>query len=60
MLLETIKTYKDKYTGEIFKTGSTRTVEAERGKALIARHVAVEVEEKKTKKAEKKTEETAE
>ena len=30
MLLETIKTYKDKYTGEIFKKGSTRTVEAER------------------------------
>ena len=60
MLLETIKTYKDKYTGEIFKKGSTRTVEAERGKALIARGVAVETEDKKTKKAEKKTEEPAE
>lgn len=60
MLLKTIKTYKDKYTEEIFKIGSTRTVGTERGKELIARHVAVEIEENKSKKADKKTEESAE
>lgn len=60
MLLETIRTYKDKHTGEIYKKGSTRTVEEARGKELIAKNVAVETEEKKSKKAEKKTEEPAE
>lgn len=60
MLLKTIKTYKDKHTEEIFKIGSTRTVGTERGKELIARNVAVEIEENKSKKAEKKIEESAE
>lgn len=56
MLLETIRTYKDKHTGEIYKKGSTRTVEEARGKELIAKNVAIETEDKKVKKSNKATE----
>lgn len=56
MLLETIRTYKDKHTGEIYKKGSTRTVEEARGKELIAKNVAIEAEDKKVKKSNKATE----
>lgn len=47
MLVQTIKTYKDKNTGEIFKAedANIREVPAERGQELLAGGVVVEVKE---------------
>jgi len=62
MLVKTIKDYTDRETKQVFRVtdkNPTRKVSDERGAELIAKGVAIEVVNKKEKKA-KVVEETAE
>ena len=62
MLIKTIKDYTDRETKEIYRVtdkNPTRKVSDERGAELIAKGVAIEVVNKKEKKA-KRVEEPAE
>lgn len=63
MVVKTIKDYTDRETKQVFRVtdkNPTRKVSDERGAELIAKGVAIEIVDKKEKKAKDVVEETAE